>query len=438
MNKIDKFTSDKLRFRLDAAKYLYDSFKDQFAKVIKEKILELSKATKKKPRYYANSSVHRSKLHHYQPLLFCETIDEEVMDALIYELLWISNQLNVQFLLEIIVCRHYNSNFLSVLSNASDLKPQALKSIFSIAIMQIKAQTDFAVAEKMLDDIFHKAFSFAMGQNFGVRIYSLLAMVLSFEHVAGLKNFKHTPIISKIEELCAVIKESVKQKNCLKYFNALKRDFRFVAPLSELLSVEYFYHLIPAATNMSFEEIIPVDEQNEKLIVADMLKVIEQVIVDEEIEMTVETRAKDGSINLQQKYVPFKYQIPGDNLLNSLPVNFKFYDLEQKSQSYELIVVASLVNRNANLGGLARTCDIFGASNYVIDSLKTVENNDFKSLSKTAEKWIKISEVKHWQLFDYLVAMKQSGYKIVGAEQSGNSVSLLNADFPKKCVLLLG
>jgi tRNA G18 (ribose-2'-O)-methylase SpoU len=39
---------------------------------------------------------------------------------------------------------------------------------------------------------------------------------------------------------------------------------------------------------------------------------------------------------------------------------------------------------------------------------------------------------------DYLIGMKLSGYSIVGAEQTGNSVSLVDAKIPKKCVLLLG
>lgn len=66
------------------------------------------------------------------------------------------------------------------------------------------------------------------------------------------------------------------------------------------------------------------------------------------------------------------------------------------------------------------------------------ENLDFKSLSKTAEKWIKITEIKSFQVMDYLLGMKRAGYAIVGAEQTGNSTSLINAKIPKKSVLLLG
>lgn len=51
---------------------------------------------------------------------------------------------------------------------------------------------------------------------------------------------------------------------------------------------------------------------------------------------------------------------------------------------------------------------------------------------------MKISEVKQWQLFDYLLGMKQKGYTIIGAEQSGESVSLINTKIPRKSVMLLG
>lgn len=124
--------------------------------------------------------------------------------------------------------------------------------------------------------------------------------------------------------------------------------------------------------------------------------------------------------------------------MNRISVNVQFnFSPTQKPDSH-LIVVASLINRAPNLGGLARTCEIFACENYIIESLKLIENSEFKALSKTAEKWMKVSEVRQWQLFDYLLGMKSKGYTIVGAEQSGESVSLVSAKIPKKSVLLLG
>lgn len=45
-----------------------------------------------------------------------------------------------------------------------------------------------------------------------------------------------------------------------------------------------------------------------------------------------------------------------------------------------MIVVASLISRAPNLGGLSRTCEIFGAEQLILDSLRHVDNKEFQSL----------------------------------------------------------
>jgi tRNA G18 (ribose-2'-O)-methylase SpoU len=62
-----------------------------------------------------------------------------------------------------------------------------------------------------------------------------------------------------------------------------------------------------------------------------------------------------------------------------------------------LIVVASLIDRLPNLGGLSRTCEVFGVSEYVVGSLKYLEDKQFCSLSVTAEQWVPISEVQRYE-----------------------------------------
>lgn len=42
--------------------------------------------------------------------------------------------------------------------------------------------------------------------------------------------------------------------------------------------------------------------------------------------------------------------------------------------------MASLVSRAPNLGGLARTGEVFGIQEYVIDSLNHVKNTEFMAL----------------------------------------------------------
>lgn len=43
--------------------------------------------------------------------------------------------------------------------------------------------------------------------------------------------------------------------------------------------------------------------------------------------------------------------------------------------------------------GLCRTCEIFGVAELVMGSTAVLEEKEFKSLSVTAEKWLKISQV---------------------------------------------
>lgn len=82
----------------------------------------------------------------------------------------------------------------------------------------------------------------------------------------------------------------------------------------------------------------------------------------------------DNAQNTQRKYIP------------SQPLD------DHKTKSM-LIVVASLIDKVTNLGGLARTCQVFGASTLVVDNLSCVEKKEFTALSMTAEKHQSIIEV---------------------------------------------
>lgn len=58
-----------------------------------------------------------------------------------------------------------------------------------------------------------------------------------------------------------------------------------------------------------------------------------------------------------------------------------------------LIVVACLVSRTPNLGGLARTCEIFNVKELVIANMNQIKDKEFQNLSVSAEYWITITEV---------------------------------------------
>ena len=56
----------------------------------------------------------------------------------------------------------------------------------------------------------------------------------------------------------------------------------------------------------------------------------------------------------------------------------QMFDLEQESKKNpshtDLIMVASLIDRAPNLGGLSRTCEIFGAGKLIVNNKKIIND----------------------------------------------------------------
>ena len=111
---------------------------------------------------------------------------------------------------------------------------------------------------------------------------------------------------------------------------------------------------------------------------------------------------------------------------------------ERRCAFPHLTLVASLVDRLPNLGGLCRTCEIFGVGRLVIGSMRFAEESDFRNTSVTAEKWVPMEEVPARAVGSFLEARRREGYAIVGVEQTSESVALQEFEFPRKTVLLLG
>lgn len=105
----------------------------------------------------------------------------------------------------------------------------------------------------------------------------------------------------------------------------------------------------------------------------------------------------------------------------------------------DLIVVASLVTKAPNLGGICRLCDVLGAGLMTVFDMKMTKNPTFKNVAVTADFWMPMKEVLPWDIRDFLRAKKVEGYTLIGLEQTDKSV-VLNRDlqFPKKSLILLG
>lgn len=105
----------------------------------------------------------------------------------------------------------------------------------------------------------------------------------------------------------------------------------------------------------------------------------------------------------------------------------------------ELILLASLVDKPPNLGGICRLSDVLGVGLLCLNDLKVVNHPQFKNVAVTAEQWMPMEEVKIEKIVSYLLEKKREGYTLIGLEQTDNSVQLSpHLEFPKKSVLLLG
>lgn len=103
-----------------------------------------------------------------------------------------------------------------------------------------------------------------------------------------------------------------------------------------------------------------------------------------------------------------------------------------------LIVVASLVDKPNNLGGICRTSEIFGVDTLVVADVLVAQDANFKALSMSSENWQKIEGVKRTNLLPYLQNLRANGYTVIAAEQTTDSVMMHDFVFPKKvlsCIL---
>ncbi|XP_033733974.1 probable methyltransferase TARBP1 [Pecten maximus] len=136
--------------------------------------------------------------------------------------------------------------------------------------------------------------------------------------------------------------------------------------------------------------------------------------------------------DFQKKIMPWRMMTPDDEAQEELDF------CKKRHQAGGLVLVTSLIEKLPNLGGLCRTSEIFGVSEFVIGKMKYLEDKMFQTLSVTAQKWLPISEVYKTKLTAFLTEKKQEGYTLVGVEQTANSVSLTDFQFPHKSLLLLG
>ncbi|RUS72993.1 hypothetical protein EGW08_019241 [Elysia chlorotica] len=145
------------------------------------------------------------------------------------------------------------------------------------------------------------------------------------------------------------------------------------------------------------------------------------------------SESADNTGDVQKKIMPWRQMSPDQDTEAELASSQR-----QKGRDGGLVLVTSLIDKVPNLGGLCRTSEIFGVSEFVLGNLTYLEDRMFQSLSVSAQKWINITEVMKPRVPEYIEQKRAEGYTLVGVEQTANSVPLHHYKFPKKTLLLLG
>ncbi|XP_052894702.1 uncharacterized protein LOC128302029 [Anopheles moucheti] len=397
-------------------------------------IERFNQITTAKERYYANSITHRQKLRIVQALCvvlkLTGTKPYQLLEIMLYE----TNQPNINYLLELIVA----DSAIDTLTIANSLvhnewvKVSGIQSVFVVLWLRC-CQTN-ALDEQYV----YLLLPWTMAQNFSTRLYAQITIKKLIE------KFSPAPIDhGPFKEIYAAVNSYLRQGNVERNIEKCMKDFRFnsVFDYNNLLTMENIFHNIPKVSGAPAEDVVgtlvlQVCFVKLLLVPNNIGHALEfDELQTEKHETLFLAQSVGGAEFVQRKIIPLKSLEPNQDLLLGLPQHL----CAKKMDCTEgMIVVASLVNRAPNLGGLARTCEIFAVKQLVINSLQDIDNKEFKALSMTAEKWLNVGELKAHKIVDYLEEMKAKGYAIVGAEQTTGSKPIQQLQFPKKCILVLG
>uniref|UniRef100_A0A182PW31 tRNA/rRNA methyltransferase SpoU type domain-containing protein n=1 Tax=Anopheles epiroticus TaxID=199890 RepID=A0A182PW31_9DIPT len=381
-------------------------FLQKMEQLLIERFAELTKA---KERYYADSITHRLKLRIVQALCvvlkLTGTQPYALMDVMLYE----TNQPNINYLLELIVA---NSS-ISTLTIANTLRDEKLKvsgvqSVFVILWLRC------CRAKNLDKQYINLLLPWTMAQNFSTRLYAQITIKKMLE------RFPAACKTGQLKQIHTAVNSYLRQGNVERNIERCMKDFRFNSVLDykrNLLTLENVFHNVPKVSGVPPEDVVGT------------------ALLKECLRMNGGHGQQALGQALELEALPADRR---ETLFLAPSVGGADFVQRKIDCTDGLIVVASLVNRAPNLGGIARTGEIFAIKQLVIDSLQDIGNKEFQALSMTAEKWLNVGELKAHKLIEYLREMKYQGYAVVGAEQTTGSKPIQQLRFPKKCILVLG
>nr|XP_032630889.1 probable methyltransferase TARBP1 [Chelonoidis abingdonii] len=440
---------------LDGSNTLHKMFMEDLVIKLLDKDELVSKS---RTRYYVNSLQHRMKNRLWQTLVVIfPKLDQNFLTRTldkIFQAGFGNNQASIKYLIEwiIILILHRYPQCLEKFWNCFCYGEEKLKTSIC-TFLSVLSHFDIILentSEKKL--ILKKALlvvlQWCFNHNFSVRLYALVAL----KKIWGMCKALY---VEEFEALTPVIESSLHQVenmhgagNARKNWQRIQDHFFFATfhPLKDY-SLETIFYTLPRLSELVEDEWIPLCKFTRYTDISlpaafhwlhsrtELLNLkpsdwSQQDMGSDLVEMDNQTEWTD----VQKKIIPWKNSSP------DLDLELVFQDRAAKlgKSNSRLIVVASLIDKPTNLGGLCRTSEIFGASALVVGSLHYINDKQFQHLSVSAEQWLPLVEVKPYQLVNYLQQKKTEGYTIIGVEQTAKSSDLTEYCFPEKSLLLLG
>ncbi|XP_061814848.1 probable methyltransferase TARBP1 [Nerophis lumbriciformis] len=418
-------------------------------------LLEKDKNTSKSVRISSNSLQHRVKNRVWQTvLLLLPKLKEEFVTSIlnkVFEAGFCSNQASVKYLIEwmmILVLVHYPQhidrfwvcfNMQHEGSKTGICTFLAVLVHFSAIVPKLK-NPDVQLA-KALD----VALQWCFHNNFSVRLYALLALKRVWSLIEARGEDDGLRGLSTVVKACLHQTEALKNTgNANKNWTRIQEHFFFCAfhPIRDY-SIETIFYTFPSLSGLADDEWIS-PWKLEKLSwvsqippLSNAAPQLSQLQPGDWIQQDKSEEDKeDRWAEVQKKITPWRLDIQDQDPDLQLVPQQRVARVGK--QHGALLVVASLIDKPTNLGGLCRTCEIFGASALVLDNLRHITDKHFQSLSVSSELWLPLLEVKPLELADFLQVKKRQDYCIVGVEQTANSQNLQDFHFPEKTLLLLG
>uniref|UniRef100_A0A8U7MSJ9 tRNA (guanosine(18)-2'-O)-methyltransferase TARBP1 n=1 Tax=Corvus moneduloides TaxID=1196302 RepID=A0A8U7MSJ9_CORMO len=440
---------------VDASNILHKAFmEDIFIKLLdKDELVSRSRT-----RYYANSLQHRVKNRVWQTLLvllpklnqnfLCGALDR------VFQAGFSNNQASVKYFIEwiIILSLHKYPQFLDKFWDCFCYDEEKLKTSIC-TFLSVLAHFDIILqntSEKKpaLKKALIVVLQWCFNHNFSVRLYALVAL----KKIWGMCRMLR---VEEFEALTPVIESSLQQVenmhgtgNARRNWQRIQDHFFFATfhPVEDY-SLETIFYTLPRLSELAEDEWISLSKFD-RFTDIPLPPAFQGYHSRRELRdlkpsdwsqqdmgsHSVEADSQPEWTDVQKKIIPWKNSTP------SLDLETAFQDRAAKlgKSNSRLIVVASLIDKPTNLGGLCRTSEIFGASALVVGSLHYIQDKQFQHLSVSAEQWLPLVEVKPSQLVDYLQQKKTEGYTIIGVEQTAKSFDLTEYCFPEKSLLLLG